>query len=110
MSSPPGRAATTSGLNQSRKCDGSQPSSVAPGRRGPGAFGIHCARECFRSSLRAAVERSNNTVDISTTRFAMISLMGWILFGLVAGAIARFLHPGFDSMGLMGTIMLGILG
>jgi uncharacterized membrane protein YeaQ/YmgE (transglycosylase-associated protein family) len=40
----------------------------------------------------------------------MISLMGWILFGLVAGAIARFLHPGFDSMGLLGTIMLGIFG
>lgn len=40
----------------------------------------------------------------------MLSVIGWILFGLVAGAIARFLHPGFDRMGMGGTIMLGILG
>jgi len=40
----------------------------------------------------------------------MMSLIGWICFGLVAGAIARFLHPGFDRMGMGGTIMLGILG
>jgi len=38
------------------------------------------------------------------------SLIGWALFGLVAGAIARFLHPEFDSMGMLGTMMLGILG
>jgi len=40
----------------------------------------------------------------------MLSLIGWICFGLVAGAIARFLHPGFDRMGMGGTILLGILG
>ena len=38
------------------------------------------------------------------------SAIGWMLFGLVAGAIARFLHPGYDRMGLVGTIILGILG
>lgn len=40
----------------------------------------------------------------------MLSLIGWILFGLVAGAVARFLHPGYDSMGMGGTILLGIVG
>jgi uncharacterized membrane protein YeaQ/YmgE (transglycosylase-associated protein family) len=40
----------------------------------------------------------------------MISLIGWILFGLVAGAIARAIHPGFDSLGMGGTILLGIVG
>jgi uncharacterized membrane protein YeaQ/YmgE (transglycosylase-associated protein family) len=40
----------------------------------------------------------------------MLSLIGWILFGLVAGAIARMLHPGFDRMGLGATILLGIVG
>lgn len=40
----------------------------------------------------------------------MISLIGWILFGLVAGAVARALHPGFDSLGMGGTILLGIVG
>jgi uncharacterized membrane protein YeaQ/YmgE (transglycosylase-associated protein family) len=40
----------------------------------------------------------------------MISLIGWVLFGLVAGAIARFLHPGYESIGMGGTILLGIVG
>lgn len=40
----------------------------------------------------------------------MINLIGWILFGLIAGNLARFLHPGFDRMGIGATILLGILG
>ncbi len=40
----------------------------------------------------------------------MLSVIGWVIFGLVAGAIARFLHPGFDRMGIAGTILLGIMG
>jgi uncharacterized membrane protein YeaQ/YmgE (transglycosylase-associated protein family) len=38
------------------------------------------------------------------------SIIGWMLFGLVAGAIARMLHPGDDAMGWGGTIILGIAG
>jgi uncharacterized membrane protein YeaQ/YmgE (transglycosylase-associated protein family) len=38
------------------------------------------------------------------------SAIGWMLFGLIAGAIARFLHPGYDRMGMAGTVMLGVLG
>lgn len=37
-------------------------------------------------------------------------LIGWVVFGLVAGAIARLLHPGRESMGLFSTMLLGILG
>jgi uncharacterized membrane protein YeaQ/YmgE (transglycosylase-associated protein family) len=40
----------------------------------------------------------------------MLSLIGWVLFGLVAGAIARMLHPGYESIGMGGTILLGIVG
>ena len=40
----------------------------------------------------------------------MLSLIGWIIFGLIAGTIARFLHPGQDDLGLGATILLGILG
>jgi len=39
-----------------------------------------------------------------------MSVIGWVLFGLIAGAIARFLHPGYDTMGLGGTMVLGIVG
>jgi uncharacterized membrane protein YeaQ/YmgE (transglycosylase-associated protein family) len=33
-----------------------------------------------------------------------------ILIGLVAGAVARLLVPGRDPMGILGTILLGIVG
>ena len=37
-------------------------------------------------------------------------MIGWAVFGLVAGAIARFLHPGRDPMNWVWTMALGILG
>jgi uncharacterized membrane protein YeaQ/YmgE (transglycosylase-associated protein family) len=33
-----------------------------------------------------------------------------IVVGLIAGAVARLLVPGRDRMGLLGTILLGIVG
>jgi uncharacterized membrane protein YeaQ/YmgE (transglycosylase-associated protein family) len=33
-----------------------------------------------------------------------------IVVGLIAGAIARLLMPGRDSIGLLGTILLGVAG
>ena len=33
-----------------------------------------------------------------------------VLFGLIAGALARLLVPGPDPIGIGGTIVLGILG
>jgi uncharacterized membrane protein YeaQ/YmgE (transglycosylase-associated protein family) len=38
------------------------------------------------------------------------NLIGWCLFGLIAGAIARLLTPGRDPMGCMGTMALGVVG
>ena len=38
------------------------------------------------------------------------SVLGWIVFGIIAGALARLLHPGRDQMGLLATMMLGIVG
>jgi uncharacterized membrane protein YeaQ/YmgE (transglycosylase-associated protein family) len=37
-------------------------------------------------------------------------IIGWLVLGLVAGFLARMLHPGNDAMGLGGTIGLGIVG
>lgn len=34
----------------------------------------------------------------------------YILVGLVVGALARFLLPGRDPIGILGTIVLGIVG
>ena len=38
------------------------------------------------------------------------AIFGWIVVGLVAGGLARLLHPGPDAMGLGATMLLGILG
>ena len=38
------------------------------------------------------------------------AIVAIIIIGLVAGAIARFLVPGPDPMGWIGTIVLGIIG
>jgi uncharacterized membrane protein YeaQ/YmgE (transglycosylase-associated protein family) len=38
------------------------------------------------------------------------AIIGWMILGLVAGALARLLHPGRDQMGLGATMILGVLG
>jgi uncharacterized membrane protein YeaQ/YmgE (transglycosylase-associated protein family) len=37
-------------------------------------------------------------------------IMGWILFGLVVGIVAKFLMPGRDPGGFVITTILGIVG
>ena len=39
-----------------------------------------------------------------------MGILGWILFGLIVGAIAKFLMPGTDPGGIIVTILLGIAG
>lgn len=38
------------------------------------------------------------------------TIISYSIFGLFAGLIARFLVPGPDPMGLIGTILLGVAG
>ncbi len=38
------------------------------------------------------------------------SIISWAVFGLIAGAIARFFWPGRQPAGCLGTILLGIAG
>jgi len=40
----------------------------------------------------------------------MSAILSWILFGLIAGAIAKALHPGKDPGGWIVTIIIGIAG
>ncbi|MGH9458562.1 MAG: GlsB/YeaQ/YmgE family stress response membrane protein [Thermoanaerobaculia bacterium] len=39
-----------------------------------------------------------------------MEILGWILFGLIVGAIAKLLMPGRDPGGWIVTILLGIAG
>ena len=40
----------------------------------------------------------------------MFGIVGWILFGLVVGAIAKLVMPGRDPGGIIVTMLLGIVG
>lgn len=40
----------------------------------------------------------------------MFGVVGWIVFGLVVGALAKFIMPGRDPGGCLVTILLGIAG
>jgi uncharacterized membrane protein YeaQ/YmgE (transglycosylase-associated protein family) len=39
-----------------------------------------------------------------------MSILWWALFGLIAGAIAKFIMPGKQPGGILLTILLGIVG
>lgn len=39
-----------------------------------------------------------------------MGILGWLLFGLVIGALAKFVMPGRDGGGIFVTIILGIVG
>ena len=40
----------------------------------------------------------------------MVGILGWILFGLVVGVIAKLIMPGRDPGGIIVTMLLGIVG
>lgn len=40
----------------------------------------------------------------------MFGILGWIVFGLVVGALAKLVMPGRDPGGVIVTILLGIVG
>ncbi len=41
---------------------------------------------------------------------ALLTVLGWAIFGLIAGAIARFVLPGRQSMSWLMTMILGVVG
>jgi uncharacterized membrane protein YeaQ/YmgE (transglycosylase-associated protein family) len=52
--------------------------------------------------LAAAGDKGSN-VDVG-------SIVGFIVVGAIVGVLARFVVPGDDPMGIIGTIVLGIIG
>ena len=39
-----------------------------------------------------------------------MAILGWILFGLIVGALAKLVMPGKDPGGIIVTMLLGIAG
>ena len=42
--------------------------------------------------------------------FSLMGLGSWLMMGLVAGLVARFLLPGKDKAGCVSTVFIGIVG
>jgi uncharacterized membrane protein YeaQ/YmgE (transglycosylase-associated protein family) len=40
----------------------------------------------------------------------MLGVLGWILFGLIVGVLAKLIMPGRDPGGFLVTIAIGIVG
>lgn len=40
----------------------------------------------------------------------MFGVLGWMLFGLVVGAVAKLVMPGRDPGGIIVTMLIGIVG
>jgi len=40
----------------------------------------------------------------------MLAILGWILFGLIVGLVAKLVTPGHDPGGIVMTTALGIVG
>ena len=40
----------------------------------------------------------------------LMGILGWILFGLIVGALAKLVMPGRDPGGIIVTMLLGIAG
>ena len=39
-----------------------------------------------------------------------MGILAWIIFGLIAGALAKFIMPGTQGGGIILTIVLGVVG
>jgi uncharacterized membrane protein YeaQ/YmgE (transglycosylase-associated protein family) len=44
------------------------------------------------------------------TKENVMGILGWVVLGLVAGAIAKAIHRGDEPGGLLGTLAVGIVG
>jgi uncharacterized membrane protein YeaQ/YmgE (transglycosylase-associated protein family) len=60
------------------------------------------ARGCLNT---LQLENHNNPNTTKT-----MGIITWILLGLVAGALAKFIMPGKDPGGILVTILIGIVG
>src|SRR5262249_29205723 len=62
--------------------------------------------------LRSTVEDPLTSTSLQTppAEVTMLGVLGWIVFGLIVGAVAKLLTPGRDPGGFFVTILLGIAG
>jgi uncharacterized membrane protein YeaQ/YmgE (transglycosylase-associated protein family) len=78
------------------------------------AHASHMARS--RTSVRAAArlafapELRSSEHDRPFVEEPRMSVLGWIIFGLIVGIVAKLLMPGRDPGGFVVTILIGVAG
>jgi uncharacterized membrane protein YeaQ/YmgE (transglycosylase-associated protein family) len=73
-------------------------------RQDTGAWCDPGYNRCERPSENAALETKNRE------KGGAMGIISWILFGLVAGALAKWVMPGRDPGGVVVTMLIGIAG
>lgn len=61
-------------------------------------------------TMRARRPKKDHTDPPGTEGAKGMGILGWIVLGLIAGAIAKLIMPGDDPGGIIVTMLLGIVG
>src|SRR5215213_8051088 len=65
---------------------------------------------CLRTQLVCALRIEPPIDHDPIRRLHHMSILAWIVLGLIAGAIAKAIMPGRDPGGVIVTILIGIVG
>lgn len=78
----------------------------------PQDFGTEVAISCAGRTLSLSLATSayHNEHHYGSLEMGLFTILGWMLFGLIIGALARLVVPGRQRMGLLMTMLLGIVG
>src|SRR5215203_2487896 len=89
------------------------PASAPPTRSSPPTLRIARAVPAQHSPDRTRASqyhRRKHPVRTINERKVLVGILGWIILGLLAGAVAKILLPGRDPGGLLATTLIGIAG
>ncbi len=73
----------------------------------PAAFPMGGCRALAACVVR---EGSLKAVGLATQRRLQMSILAWIVVGIVAGLLARLVVPGEGPGGLLGDLIIGVVG
>ena len=74
---------------------------------------LHSRTEAVATDLshREATSLTDGAmIEALLRRHSMIAVLGWMLFGLIVGVIAKLVMPGRDPGGIFVTMLIGIVG
>jgi uncharacterized membrane protein YeaQ/YmgE (transglycosylase-associated protein family) len=73
--------------------------------------GNHVALLFVGEADRGRLEAGSRTrTDCGQGRGEIVGILSWIVFGLIAGLIAKWIMPGNDPGGFIVTILIGVAG